>query len=152
MENSYYGSRTKIIPNRASGYEFSTGKLTNARFLSMTQPYAAGSLLSSVDDFAIWDQALFSGKLISMESLERMTTKGKLNNGVEHNYGYGLAIMDMSGHKIIRHGGGIFGFVTSAIHVVDENLFVAVFTNNMNRQRDPGAVALKIVKLILEDK
>ncbi len=152
MENSYYGGHTKIIPNRASGYESYAGKLTNARFLSMTRPHAAGALLSSVDDFAIWDRALFSGKLISMESLERMTTRGKLNSGEEHNYGYGVAIMELNGHKIIRHSGGIFGFTTSALHVVDENLFVAVFANNMNWQRNPGVVAQKIVKLILEEK
>jgi len=149
MENSYYGSNTKIIPNRASGYESNTGKLTNARFLSMTQPHAAGSLLSNVDDFAIWDEALFSGKLISKESLERMTTRGKLNSGEEHKYGYGVVIMERNGHKIVAHSGGIFGFATSVIHIVDENLFVAVFANNTNRQRSPGVVAQKIVKLIL---
>jgi len=152
MENSHYGSHTKIIPNRASGYEFFSTDMTNARFLSMTQPHAAGSILSNVDDFATWDRALFSGQILSKTSLHRMTSRVTLNSGEEHNYGYGLAITEINGHKMFAHGGGIFGFATFALHVVDENLFVAVFANSTNRQRLPGRVAQRIAKLILGDQ
>jgi len=152
MRNSHYGSHTKIIPNRASGYEFFSTDMTNARFLSMTQPHAAGSILSNVDDFATWNRALFSGQILSKTSLQRMTSRVKLNSGEEHGYGYGLGIREINGHKMFAHGGGIFGFATFALHIVDENLFVAVFANSTNRQRLPGRVAQKIAKLILEEE
>lgn len=133
MENSYYGGQRKLIPNRAAGYEIAGDTITNARFLSMTQPHAAGSLLSTVDDLAIWDEALFSGKVVSDESFRRMTTRGMLNDGEEHSYGYGLMISEVNGRKVVAHGGGIFGFVTFASHIVDENLFVAGFSNGPTR-------------------
>lgn len=38
MENSYYGSHSKIIPNRALGYQPSNDGYRNADYLSMTLP------------------------------------------------------------------------------------------------------------------
>ena len=48
MTRSYYGRHDAIIPGRVSGYGGTPGEVRNARYLSMTQPYSAGSLLSTV--------------------------------------------------------------------------------------------------------
>jgi CubicO group peptidase (beta-lactamase class C family) len=88
MSGSYYGSPSRIIPLRAFGYEKDKSQITNASYLSMTQPYAAGSLLSTVDDLHRWYQALEAGKVLSQKSLEQMYTPTKLNNGKTQNYGY----------------------------------------------------------------
>jgi len=50
MKDSYYGDAEQIIPMRASGYERTPDGFINAPYLSMTIPYAAGSLLSTVED------------------------------------------------------------------------------------------------------
>lgn len=150
MDSSYYGKHSTIIPNRAAGYQVSNNHVENAPFLSMTQPHAAGSLLSTVEDLARWDQALFSGKVLSEESFRKMTTAGELNSGKKHTYGYGFVIGESNGMKVVSHGGGIFGFATAGIHVVDANLFVAVFSNGPSREINPSAVALKIVELVLQ--
>ncbi len=149
MNSSHYGSDTRLIPNRVDGYDAGNGPIKNARYISMTQPHAAGSLLSSVDDLAIWDQALFGGNVLSDDSFERMTRAGLLNNGEAHGYGYGFMINVVDDRKIVQHGGGIFGFATASIHVVNENLFVAVFSNGATRDRNPNTVAQKIVDLVL---
>ena len=47
LASSYYGSPSLIIKNRARGYEKKGDTLVNAAYLSMTLPYAAGSLLST---------------------------------------------------------------------------------------------------------
>jgi CubicO group peptidase (beta-lactamase class C family) len=67
----------------------------------MSLPHAAGSLYSTVDDFAKWDRALTEGKLLSRESWKLMTTPGK------GDYGYGLVIKPFSGHASQAHGGWI---------------------------------------------
>jgi len=149
MVNSYYGSHTRIIPRRADGYQVIGENLTNARFLSMSQPHAAGSLLSTVDDLAIWDQALFSGKVLSEKSFQLMTTSGVLNNGETHGYGFGLMVQRLDDRLVLAHGGGIFGFATAAMHVVDANLFVAVFSNGPSSDRNPSRLARQIVDLVL---
>ena len=46
----------------------------NTDFISMTQPYAAGALMSTVDDLAIWGRALQSETLFKKASLDRMLT------------------------------------------------------------------------------
>jgi len=151
MENSHYGSDTQIIPNRVDGYAIGDASVRNARYISMTQPHAAGSLLSSVDDLAIWDRALFGGDVLSEDSFERMTRTGLLNNGEAHGYGYGFLINTENDRKTVQHGGGIFGFATAGIHVTNENLFVAVFSNGASQDRNPNVVAQKIVDLVLAD-
>ena len=47
----------------------------------MTQPYAAGSLCSTVNDLAVWTLALSSGKVVSPASYKLMTTPVALNDG-----------------------------------------------------------------------
>lgn len=72
MEHSYYGSHTRIIPNRARGYGGGPDDWSNADFISMTHPHAAGSLLSTVSDMAIWDAALYTDALLKPKSVTRM--------------------------------------------------------------------------------
>ena len=50
MTHTRYGTETELIPGMASGY--SDGK--PSAYLSMTQPYAAGSLVSTTEDLAHW--------------------------------------------------------------------------------------------------
>ena len=130
MMNSYYGSSTQIIPNRASGYQKNAdGKLQNANYLSMTQPYSAGSLLSTVEDLAKWNEAVFSYKVVSKESLKKAHTPYKLNNGNETGYGYGWGIGTSLNKKTIQHGGGINGFLTQSTYFPEEDLHIAIFSN-----------------------
>ncbi len=150
LERTYYGG-PQIIPNRVTGYDSDGDGLRNAYPLSMTQPYAAGSLLSTVDDLARWDAALFGGELLSPSSLEKMTTPFTLNDGSSANYGYGLATTTLRGLAALTHGGGIFGFLTLGLHVPDKDIYVAVLSNNTAHQPDTGYVGLKIAAMAVGD-
>jgi CubicO group peptidase (beta-lactamase class C family) len=90
MDNSRYGSKGELIPMRAAGYQTTQNGYVNAAYLSMTLPYAAGSLMSTVDDLHKWQLALLNNSLISEESKNLAYTDGKLNNGKRMGYGYGL--------------------------------------------------------------
>ena len=100
MKNSGYDSTAPLLEKRAAGYDATLDGLVNTSYLDMGQPYAAGSLYSTVDDLLLWNEALFSGRVASTA---RMFTPGL------GDYGYGLMI-----HKggVIEHGGGINGFNT----------------------------------------
>ena len=86
MKNSYYGSQSKIIKNRAQGYQKNEAYI-NAEYLSLTQPYAAGSIISNVDDLLTWQLANQQNKLVKKETLQKAFTNYKLNNGTLTNYG-----------------------------------------------------------------
>ena len=46
-----------IIPNRAQGYEWNGKELRNGEYVSPSQPFAAGMLVSNVSDLVKWDAA-----------------------------------------------------------------------------------------------
>jgi D-alanyl-D-alanine carboxypeptidase len=120
MNNSGYDVQKEIIRKRASGY---SPDGTNAPYLDMTLPHAAGSLYSTVDDMLIWDRALHARKLISQESYARMFTPFKSN------YAYGWFVNTFAGRTEQAHGGGINGFNTFFIRYPAERVAVAVFAN-----------------------
>lgn len=146
MKNSYYGSHSKVIKNRAYGYQNRDG-FVNANYLSMTLPYAAGSLMSNVDDLLKWQKALNTNKLITRKSYEKAINGSSLNSGEHIGYGYGLGAGKLQGSKSISHGGGIFGYTTQGIYMPEEDVFVSILTNcDCN---SPGGVANKIAALAI---
>ncbi|MCX6560785.1 MAG: serine hydrolase [Candidatus Aminicenantes bacterium] len=150
LKHTYYGSSTRIIPRRIPGYgPGPNGTFLNAEYLSMTQPYAAGSLLSNVDDLAAWNDALLAGKLIKRETLEKAWTPYKLKDGSSSGYGYGWSIGDYEGHRMIRHGGGINGFSTDGILFPEDKLFVTLLTNSAIPARAPEPYGMKIAAIAL---
>jgi CubicO group peptidase (beta-lactamase class C family) len=128
MKNSYYGSMKKIIKNRASGYQDRNG-FVNADYLSLTLPYAAGSIMSTVDDLLIWQNAISANKLIKRSSLEKAIKGSTLNSGEKITYGYGWINGSLNGSETIEHSGGIFGYVTNGIFLPKENMYVIGLSN-----------------------
>lgn len=131
MKNSYYGDVTPVVKNRAAGYSQAdvAGTYTNTPFLSMTQPYAAGSLLSTVEDLYTWTKALHSGKVVKPESLKKMTTPYLLTDGTNTRYGYGLQMGNLLGSPTVEHSGGINGFLSDLVYLPTEDVCVAILTN-----------------------
>jgi CubicO group peptidase (beta-lactamase class C family) len=147
MKQSYYDSPSRVIPRRAAGYDKSAEGFTNAAYLSMTQPYAAGALASTVDDLAIWDSALYTEQLLKHETLQRAHISHRLADGSSTAYGYGWGISEYAGHRLIEHAGGIHGFRTHAIRMPDDRVFVAILSNNGGA--DPEELAFKIAALVI---
>jgi CubicO group peptidase (beta-lactamase class C family) len=144
MSRSYYGSASRIIPGRAQGYGGANGEFANAEYLSMTLPYAAGSLLSTVDDLAKWDRALYGTKLLSGASLDKWWKPYRIASGESTHYGYGWSLSSYQGRQVIGHGGGINGFLCQVLRVPEERIFVAVLTNRNEEKADPDLVARKL--------
>lgn len=151
MTSSYYDRTEPIIPRRAPGYTREGDQPRNAHYLSMTQPYAAGSLASTVDDLARWDGSQYTEKLLKRGSLERAWTPYVLKDGKPTGYGYGWGVSKLRGRRAMDHGGGIFGFSTHAVRLPDERVYVAVLCNSDSPSANPGYLAKKIAALALGD-
>ena len=111
---------------RAFGYAAPNGTIEPAQKISMTLPYAAGALSSTVSDLLTWNLALHGGKVISEASMKLMYTPAL------EGYAYGLMIGDRVGHREISHGGGIDGFTSTLAHYPDDRVDVVVLSNNMS--------------------
>jgi CubicO group peptidase (beta-lactamase class C family) len=147
MTNSYYGEDSPLIKNRVPGYDPGKDGVVNTNYLSMTQPYAAGSLLSTVDNLFKWHQGLHAYKIVKKEILDKAFVASKLVNGKPTNYGYGWFLGNLQGSPTIEHGGGINGSLTNAIYLPNEDVFVTVFSNCTCKP--PSEVSTKIAGLII---
>ena len=124
MMDSGYDWPTAILKNRATGYSMNKGKAINSEYLDMGQPYAAGSLYSTVLDLYKWDRALYTSKVLNAKSINAAFTENK-----DH-YGYGWFIEQQHGHKIVGHGGGINGFSTVIRRAIEEDAVAIVLSNS----------------------
>ena len=134
LEHTTYGDPTRVTPGRVEGYQFIDGEYRVADFISMTAPYAAGSLLANVDDLARWKDALEAAHaggegLLEKSSLDKMWTEYRLADGSGSGYGFGWQLGELQGHRVIHHGGGIHGFSTFALWLPEPDIFVAVLSN-----------------------
>lgn len=131
MQHSQYDSSEDVIPNRASGYAVAgPKKWKNAAYLSMTHPYSAGALVSTVDDLGKWDKALSAGTVLDAELLAQAWTDTVLPDGRSAGYGYGWGIGTLGRFKTIEHGGGINGFAAYEMKVPDAGLYIAILSNS----------------------
>lgn len=145
LKDTYYDSTTRIIPRRIPGYgPGSSNGFANADYLSMTQPYAAGSLLSTIDDLAAWNEALLAGKLVKRESLETAWSNHKLKDGSATGYGFGWGVGALDGKRMVSHTGGIHGFASIGILFPEEKLQILMLTNSTLPARSPGTFASQI--------
>jgi CubicO group peptidase (beta-lactamase class C family) len=129
LHSTYYDSPAAIIPNRVSGYARNNSKYSNAGYISMTQVYGAGALLSNVEDMFKWHQALNNYTLVKKETLEKAFTPYRLPNGDHTEYGYGWFIKNRDDYPSIEHGGGIDGFQSDEIYFPQQDIFIATLYN-----------------------
>jgi CubicO group peptidase (beta-lactamase class C family) len=149
MSSSYYGSNGPVIAKRVQGYTRGGDAVANAQYLSMTQPYSAGSLVSTVDDLARWDAALYTEKLLKRSSLERMWTSYTLANGKPTGYGYGFSLDTLRGRRAVAHGGGIHGFSTFGLRLPEDRVYVAVLCNTDSPKANPGYLARRLAAVAI---
>ncbi len=123
MKSTGYDNPLQIIKNRAAGYARTGGETLNASYMDMTVPFAAGALYSTTGDLLLWDQALYTEKLVKQKSLDEIFMPFK--NG----YGYGWGIGKKFDRRSISHGGGIYGFSTDILRFPDDKVTAIVLTN-----------------------
>ncbi len=124
-------SESDIVKNRAAGYQW-RGTLQNQTWVSPTfNSTADGSLYFNVPDLAKWDNALYSTRLLTQASLNRMWTVFPLLDGRPNPgpYGFGWFIESQNGHRRISHSGSGQGFTANIARYPDDSLTVVVLTN-----------------------
>jgi CubicO group peptidase (beta-lactamase class C family) len=132
-------------PRAAHGYMRTSNAWTRYPYISMTQPYAAGSLCSTLRDLVKWNRLLATGKVVALSSYSQMTTPEGAARAA--GYGYGLSRQMQGSHVVITHGGGVHGFVSANLWVPDAGLSVTVFANGSTQA--PGQLAERLTRAAL---
>ncbi|HKG21904.1 MAG TPA: serine hydrolase [Blastocatellia bacterium] len=144
MASTGYDHTGEVLKDRASGYILSGEIIENAPYLDMSLPHAAGALYSTVEDLYVWDQALYSEKLLSKKSFDEMLTPFKSN------YGYGWGVNDQYGLRRISHGGGINGFSTFIARYPEEKATIIVLSNY--EHANSGFISDRLERVFLADR
>jgi CubicO group peptidase (beta-lactamase class C family) len=149
MKSTYYDDGSQILRARAAGYSYAQGQVKNAPYLNLEAVSSAGALVSTVDDLARWDEALYGDRLVSWQLLARAFTPYRLRYGKPTFYGYGWVIHDFHGEAVFEHGGRINGFEAHLLRVPSQRIFICILTNVLGRDPGPDFVATRILEEVL---
>lgn len=94
-----------------------------APFVHPQSATGAGSLYSTTHDLQRWARALLDGALLSDSSMAKLT---RPHAGT---YGYGLAIYEPFGRRVLAHDGRVSGFSSDLSMYSDEDVTVLVLSN-----------------------
>jgi len=139
LKNTGMDQLDSVLAYRAKGYSKNRQHVwEHAMLISMEGPFSAGAMFSTVDDLYRWTKALHNNQVLSAASTQKMLTPYK------ENYGYGIGIDSLKTHKRVSHSGGIPGFTSYLSSFPDDDLSVAVISNNGSNSSSLG-IALESI-------
>lgn len=115
----------------------------------------AGSMYAPVTDLARFLSALFAGgagprgRVLSRAGLEAMWRPQFAEPGTTTGRGIGFGVSELDGHRMVGHGGAIYGFSTQLSALPDDRLGVAVAATRDFTNAVTGRIADAALRLML---
>jgi CubicO group peptidase (beta-lactamase class C family) len=118
----------KLIPGRACHYyDDGEGNWLNAVLADSV--LGPTNVYTTVEDLAAWDENFYSGKVGGPGLVERMHQPGRLNDGTELDYAFGLEVGPNHRHRgqqMVEHGGNQGGYCAWLVRFPELHLSVVV--------------------------
>ena len=144
MSNSGVDDRKQT--DLALGYSSAEGDIA----LQPIYTFAGGSVYSTVEDMYLWDQALYTDKLLPQSSLEAMLTPqvavpdGEYygfdgSTGWSYGFGWFIAPKELG---YVLHGGTLPGYRAEIRRYIDDNTVIILLTNQEAVALYPTAEAI----------
>jgi CubicO group peptidase (beta-lactamase class C family) len=135
---------TRTVKGRATAYTWRG----NAWHLEMPfeNIFGNGGLLTTVGDLLRWNQALDSGTIAGLDTLE---TRGVLSNGRRIDYALGLGHGELRGVREVSHSGATAGYRAYLARYPEAGVSVALLCNAGNA--NPG-LATRAAALFMADR
>ena len=106
MNDTRMDDPTDLIRNRVRGYRLIDGKVRNSQFVDVSNRFAAGGIRTTVVDMLKFVTGLNSGKLLSKESADLMSTSSVTRDGRLTDVGMGWFINSVNGRFTLTNNGG----------------------------------------------
>jgi len=138
MYNTGVDNNKIILEKRAYGYMKESTEYVKGPYHYMPNCFAGGDMYSTVEDLYLWDQALYTEKLLSEKTKKLMFKSHILAAGLPvygAGYGFGWLINKLSpavsrdSLEMIWHQGYIPGFHTMISRLVDDKHLIIIFNN-----------------------
>ncbi|MDW3652819.1 MAG: serine hydrolase [Bacteroidia bacterium] len=135
MENSGFYRHRAIINKMSSGYVKGFGDFFDMDNTDESSAYSAGGIYATVEDLYVWDQALYTEKLLPQAYKDQLFTKHIADPGYGGHYGYGWELIDRkvgdsdSLIETISHGGRIGGYLASIRRMPSSRSSIILLSN-----------------------
>ena len=144
MADSGYDFAQTVLPNRATGYTFTSKEYQNADFFDISLASGAGGLYSTVEDLNKWSLSLYTDAVLSQVSRDAMFAP-TVEEEEKVYYGYGWRIETQYNRDCISHNGGIEGFVAHLARYPQKRVTIIVLSNLatspiLKIEKDLGAI------------
>jgi len=130
MEHTFLPEAEEFPEPHAEGYtaqQSDDGSLTTATDWNPSWAWAAGGMISTLDDLKAWAPALATGELLSPElQKERLTVTPE--DPAHPDWGYGLGLFNLNGW--IGHNGSLPGYKTVSIYLPEKEMTIVAFVNS----------------------
>jgi D-alanyl-D-alanine carboxypeptidase len=151
MEQTQANDYDRIVLNRAQGYHYRDGVISNKAFYDTSNTFSAGNLLSTVGDLLGWSASLFDNSMLS-DSYRRLwwtPHPSQAGNEREHRYTMGLGwfIVDSEVGQFYGHNGSVAGFGSAFLYVPTLNA-TAVVLCNAGHVHAPHQIALQALQTL----
>ena len=155
MNASAFAPEPDLVRNLAKAYMWSYDglKVPAPTFELGLAP--AGCMYSTVTDLAQFLIVLFDGgrgpkaQVLKRETLEQMWTPQFAKPGEKKGYGLGFAVSELDAHRIIGHGGAIYGFATEVVGLPEDKLGVVTVTTMDAANAAVNVVARQALQMML---
>ncbi len=140
----------KMATTDPTGYmRYGLGPLRPAPHEGSGWMSGAGELAMTPRDLAKWDISIIDRSLLKPSSYKQLETEVLLKSGVGTNYGLGVEVGMMNGHRLISHSGEVSGFTAENMVFPDDSAAVVVLTNQ-DAAPASGAIARGIAHLLFK--
>ncbi|MFT4926802.1 MAG: CubicO group peptidase (beta-lactamase class C family) [Phenylobacterium sp.] len=146
MKDTGFEQPQAIMAKRASGYQQIFSGYANSSPIDMSTVMGAGSMVSTVEDLVLWDEALYGTDLLTQKHKDRMFRENMDGYG----YGWGIKTLTVGNRQVktVRHLGGINGFASSITRMVDDKHMVVLLNNTDNA--DLGGINANIINILYD--
>ncbi len=140
LASARFKVQEEVVSQRAAGYLWKDGVYRHGEPLRPAIIAPNGGVMMSAVDFAKWDMAMTSGKILSRASLDEMVKPARLNNGLTMSHGLGWFVDTFAGHRFGAHWGSTVTGNSAVIRRYDEGLTVIMLAN-----LDDGAIGIDAI-------
>jgi CubicO group peptidase (beta-lactamase class C family) len=130
MKSTHFrDDHAEIVKHIAYGYVDAEGGDGYRLSVTNFDTVGATSLLTTVEDLAHWDENFYHPRVGGPAMVEQQLQRGKLNNGKELDYAFGLAHGKYRGLPTIDHGGADAGYRADLLRFPEQHFSVACLCN-----------------------
>lgn len=158
LRNSAFQPEPQLIAHLAKAYMWSYDGLQFQAPTFELGMAPAGCMYSTVLDLGRFLSVLFNqgqgsgGRVLQAGTLEKMWTPQFAKPGENSGFGIGFYISQLDGHRVVEHGGAIYGFATQAAGLPDDKLGAVAVTTMDSSNAVTSHVTEVALRLMLAAK